>query len=261
MFSKMNELAEKKAQLQLELLEEAKLEAKNEEDGSSKKKSLTDSLIEGILPVVTQALAMQQNPALAMQQNQLAMRQQAIQRRQLQIAQARRAKANGQVQPRSRAEEITNAVRNEKVQTFTNEQNKKSVLSGGTDTRVDIVKNNGLPSIAIGENVLDIYLEPLDLTIKEKCEKLLPEFLGNLMLENVSAEEGAERTLEMLKENGISREEFLKEVQIQTILEEAEKYGLPDVAYEWLNEMYAHIQSKSGDAIRRESSTSDQPTA
>jgi hypothetical protein len=266
MFSKMSELAEKKAQLQLELLEEAKLEAKNEDDGSSKKKSLTDSLIEGILPVVSQALAIQQNPALAAQ-HQLAMQKQAMHRRQLQIAQSRRNKSDRQLQSGKRDKEIGNTIKNEKTKTTEVEENKKFFISRGSTDGQNYIKNSGLPSVLIGNydsssiqnlNFSDSYMVD---GIKEKCKKLLPEFLGSLMMENVDAEEGAKKTIEMLKNNGITRQDFLKEVQIEVFLEEAQKYGLPDIAYGWLNDLYAHIQGQSRNDDRGEFTQSQQSPA
>jgi hypothetical protein len=269
MFSKMNDLAEKKAQFQLELLEEAKADAKSDDDSSPRKKSLTDSLIEGILPVVSQALvAQQQGPALVAHKHQLALQQQAIQRRQLQVAQARRAKADRQLQTGSGVKTVGNANTTPTLQTTTKSEVKTSVTPGGATVRTNIVKNSGLPSLAIGQkedvDVLELESQSnnlTELTVREKCQKLLPEFLGKLMLENVPSDVAAGQTLEMLKNQGISREDFLKEVQVDDLLAVAEEYGLPEVAFEWLNDLYAHIQSKSRNVVRRKARSGEQPTA
>lgn len=275
MFSKMNELAEKKAQLQLEMLEEAKEEARESggDTEAPKKKSVTDSLIEGILPVVSQALINNQN-AQAQGQHRLALQHEANKRRQLQIAQARRNQINGQVQPRTGVK--TTGVSNtfETRDAKEKEGLKSGGFQGGTNVGETLLRKNGLPSINIGANVQPKVITPeiidfsndetetgIDMTVNEKCHEILPEFLGGLMLNNVEPLEAAPLTISFLEKNEITVLEFLKNVTSENLIEVAKSFGLPDEANEWLNELYANIQTSTRATTGRESNRSQQPTA
>jgi len=278
MFSKMNEMAEKRAQLQLELLEEAKEEARadaDDDDDKPKKKSVTDSLIEGVLPVISQALIQnqqgQQNPALVQQQRQLALRQQAIQRRQLQIAAAKRAQANRQVQPRAGAKADGNKVEAQEVTAQVETEVQGHSESGGESSGENILRDRGLPTRRPNlqnPDILDFsdadeteLKEVHEVTVKEKCREILPEFLARLMLDQVPPDVAANHTLDFLAEHDIAPEIFLQGVSNEDLLEVAKQYGLPEAAFEWLNELYANIQSQPRDVSGPEFSEGPQPTA
>lgn len=263
MFSKMNELAEKRVQLQLEQIEDAKEDARENSNSEPKKKSLTDSLIEGILPVVSQALVKPQTQYVTQLPH-------ASQRRAL-PPNSKPVVANRTVQRGGGNQATGNATKNAKTTTESQATSKINGETGGASTGNDFVKRNGFPSAVVESSAPDIidfsYEDEKELkdikslSVKDKCKEILPEFLGHLMLNETEVGEASGQLVEYLSAHNISREEFLKEVTVDDLLGPAKEYGLPVEALKWLNELYAYLSGTPRNDVRGKSRSSSQPEA
>lgn len=237
MYNRMEEMAEKKAQEKIELIEEYKDE--DSDDKEDKKESATDSLIKTILPTIVTALSGSRLPQaqphpMQAQQNQ----QQLMARRNAEAQEIARRK---EVLKRKAEQAELNKVINE-----ANTSPLTNIVSGLP--KVDFEAETNLASNFSDEVVSD--------SVKNKCLEILPPFLGQLMIEasggNVTNEQAAEATMNYLTEHGISRAEFIANVESQDLIDVANEYSLPEEAKVWLNELYGNIQNTNRTDARRE---------
>lgn len=243
------ELAEKKAEEKASLVEELREEIRAGISENNPKKSMSDSLIETILPTVAQALAQkgQQAPQqltpqqLAMLQN----RQQQVrllqQRKQLAL---RNKKLAEQERLRREAAEQTPARDSENQHETSGEEVQSSEVP-------NVDENFGSLGAVHGETTVNeiplMEAVPVerDEAIYHKCNEILPAFLGQMMLENVESHIAADKTLEFLNENGITRQIFLENIEAKDLTKVADDFALPQEAKIWLNELYGHISKNS----------------
>ena len=222
MWTKLEELAEKKAEERIELIEEYRGE---NEEKETKPESATDSLIKTILPTVVSALAGQGAGggvnAQALQQQQINQRNQA-----LRLQEARQKEAL-------------------KREAMKRQMSKVVAESVPTPP----ASASGLPKVSLFEEETTVkspeFLESNP--VKDRCMEILPPFLGQLMVEssqgNIDGNQAVTATINYLAENGIERETFLDNVESQDLIRVAEGYNLPDEAKLWLNELYAGIET------------------
>jgi hypothetical protein len=271
LFEKLTRLAEIKAEEKLELVESAR-EA-NPEGGQ--KKTMTDTLIESILPVIAASMAngQAQNAALLQQQSMRALpgrvptqHRGAVQRPQV-PARRQAPPANGQVQRGPRTATPSAQAANKAVPR-TKEKTGSGVISvhGPRLGEVVVTKKKAISPV-IGDEGSQIQetgtiadkVEVLDAlatttnTVKERCREILPMFLGGLMLDRLDSPVAATKTIEFLATSGIDRETFLSNVDVKDLLDVAIEFELPKEAHEWLNELYAHIQGQPRNAVGGES--------
>jgi hypothetical protein len=219
------EMAETKATEKAELIEELREELKNDSGGTVNKKSMTETIVETMLPSIVANMANQaaqssQNPQLTPEQiNQLKL---VEQRKQL-------------------------AIRNRKLQ----EQEAKKRIKPVNQEKIvktDIIQNVELENSDLPKLNMEDY-NPENKVVNEsiviKCKEILPMFLGSLMLEQTRIEEAGPKTLEFLAENGINKLEFLENVKAQDLTQVARDYALPSEAEIWLNELYGYIKKVS----------------
>lgn len=241
------ELAEKKAEEKASLVEELREEIRSSisENNTNTKKSMSDSLIETILPTVAQALAQKAQPQqpqytpqqIAMIQNRQNQARILQQRKQLA---ARNKKLAEQEQLRREVAGQTPATDSKDQHEATNEEVQNSETSyvdpnfgslGTVHSEAPIVEEVSLHQ----EEVVR------DVAIHAKCAEILPIFLGQMMMESVEAHIAADKTLEFLNQNGITRQMFLENVEVHDLTKVADDFALPQEAKIWLNELYGHI--------------------
>lgn len=263
MFSKMNDLAEKRVQIQLDKIEDAKEEARGDGDTEPKKKSLTDSLIEGILPVISQAMVQPKHSQYMPQMIQPKPRRQLLR--------TATNQANGQFQSRPGVKASGNTNTNETTTKKSQAKGEGNEPTSGRGFGSNFVNRNGFPAAVVEAetakvDIIDFSYEDekelkdvKTLTVKERCSEILPEFLGHLMLESTPTDQAGAKLEEYLKAHNISLEEFLTGVTVNDLLGPAKEFGLPEEALKWLNELYAYIQTQPRNNVRRKSRTGSQP--
>ncbi len=248
MYRQFDELATKKAELQLEMMGGND----DNEEKEEKKESLIDSVIRSALPLIAGAQGQQQMPQnfapsqrrpLPQPRSGVPTQAQILQRRQ-RIAASENAKSNA---------------RNEI-------KNKAHVAASGKNVGQTVLrKRNGLPTIDVTQveviKTHEVENAAQDVTLREKCMEFLPPFLGGLMLEATPAEEASAKTIQLLAENGVGVTEFLQEVTAEDLVQVAKTYSLPEEAHSWLNELYANIQTITRTDVGGESTPSIEPRA
>lgn len=267
LFEKIMRLAEIKAEEKVELIESAR-ESNNDND---KKKSLTDSLIEGLLPVIASSVARsQQQPQLPQQtQSQLPRQQgvpnQALPRRSIQ---GQRPSPNGQVRRGPPTPARGTQASGQGTQRTDGRGNRRPVTFSGPTVGPSVVvrpangaaRNSGVVDgpVKVDETITDKLTVESTPTqdVKAKVQEILPVFLGGLMLDADEIPVAAGKTLEFLAENDVSRDSFLASVKVEDLLAVAVQYELPKEAHEWLNGLYAYIQNESRTELGGESTAS-----
>jgi hypothetical protein len=235
MWTKLEELAEKKAEERMELIEEYRGEGEEKE---SKPESATDSLIKTILPTVVSALA-GSGQAGAAAANQHALQQQRF------LAQ------------RNESLRIQEARQKEALRREATKREMSKVVQDSVPTPPVTGTVSGLPKVQFQEEEKpQTYSNP----IKQKCLEVLPPFLGQLMIEasqgTVQGDEVITATINFLAEHDISVGAFVDNVESQDLIQVAEGYNLPDAAKVWLNELYAGIEKVYRAIIGAESTAS-----
>jgi hypothetical protein len=282
LFDKIMKLAELKSKEKMELLNEARA---SNSGGTPEKKSLTDSLIESLLPVIAASVAGRQAP-MPQQPVPLPPQQQNLQRRLIRQPQGNVAQANRPVQRGQ-------GTQHPAPQAAVPKQNERSprpssprVNVGGASVGPSIVTSRPKavetpaavvevlpptrpenefvssvkeePRLADKVEVIDTGTKAVELAeikkeVKAHCNEILPVFLGGLMLEATEIPEASTKTLEFLHEHGISRELFVKNVEAKDLVDVAVQFNLPSEAHQWLNDLYAYIQTSSRTNARRKS--------
>jgi len=244
MFNKMATLAEAKTEERLALIEDARDERDSRADRG--KKSLTDSLIESVLPTVATALAG------------VAAQNQAPQ----QVPAARGSVPRPQGTPRTfEAAQPRQRVAARAPQGYESQVRQASQGAGGTDGRPSgtvngqsrVVKSDlGLPTVKFGADSSDIPLVPENAVsvTKNSIEQILTPIFGACLIERKEANLAAADIESALLQNGIDRPTFLQTVSKDDMMGIVKGYELPLEATPWFEEIYAHIQNAAGDVTR-----------
>jgi hypothetical protein len=273
LFEKITRLAELKADEKVELLEAGK-------GDEPAKKSMTDSLIESLLPAITTAMVNNNSQAAqlaAMQQGQLTQRPQPRRAvRPPQSFQGQRPE-RGAVQPQQRTAPQGNGAPNKVEEKRDTEPSSPIIENGGEHigevlvmpkqsklvSKPAVVKDVS-PVVAVAAQVEESVTDKVEVidtsevewtkeTLKEKCAEILPMFLGNQMLDKASPDAAALKTVDWLHDHDIGLEVFAKWIVVDDFLSFAREFNLPEEAHQWLNELYANLQSLAGNDVRKES--------
>lgn len=251
LFNQLSQIAETKAAERVEMMEE--LRGEQTSAAPVKEKSMTDTLIETMLPTIAGALAGSQAVPPT---------QQAVQpvRRALppqQIGQVRQVPRQVQpTQPGATAQRTqVQAVR--PGQTQANAQ--KSAASGPVSRQTSgqpTVKRNalGLPVAEIPVKAAETPVVTVQATVetpkttdlKAKFTEILVPVLGESLLGGVSPEQGATATIAALEKSGHTRVEFVENVSLPDLMAVVSGFNLPEEANPWFEGLYAHLQNTAG---------------
>lgn len=251
--NQINQLAEVKTEERVALLEQAR------EIGGGGDDSLTNTLIKSLLPVVATAMTQQQLQAAQVQP-------QIAPPHHTPVPTAPQLQQRGVVQrpqtPRPRQTNQANETQGRATKAPKRDagQPRPVVRSDGPSIRTSPVKTGPVETKVevLGADKPEVTLEtsavkPANvMSVKDQCMEILPEFLGGLMLEGVETPIAAQKTIEYLLAHGVSAQTFLSEVRADDLIAVAKQYSLPKEAYEWLNNLYADIQTSTGNVARGE---------
>jgi hypothetical protein len=236
LYSQLNQLAETKAQEKVELIEEYRGEG-----GSSEKKdkSMTETLIETMLPTIAGALAKTASTPAAPQ-----------------IPQRRVVSGPIGVRPgtpRPKTQTLPKAnLEPKKAAVQTGRENPRQSVQVPRPLNQSVNSDSGLPKA----NFTVSKPQPAAKTVeavstqwkKSVTDLLVPVYTGHL-LEQTEPVKVAPIILGTLAQNGIGREEFLEKVSSSDILDVVKGFELPEIAYPWFEEIYAHIKAGTYNAI------------
>lgn len=227
-YAQLNQLAEAKAQEKVELIEEYRGEG-----GEKKDKSMTETLIETMLPTIAGALAQSKAAPIAPAKAAIPQPRGPVSR----PHNPRAAKASAPTLPKA----------NFKPQAKPNPANSKSI---GQAPRQNLKPtsqvNNGLPKANFNppkptpKPVVEVQAVD-EAWKKQATDLLLPVFTEHLLNQSEPVNV-APIIVATLNQNGISREEFLNKVGISDILDIVKAFELPEIAYPWFEEVYANIK-------------------
>jgi len=245
LFSKMQELAESKADEKLELINALKGSGTKEE-----KKSMTETLIETLLPSITTAVAQSTGKAPAPLNPQP--------RRSL-PPHVSRPQASGF---RGGAGKAQNAASFEGKSRGLQAQGEASRKISESGDKGVLKTHGGLPSFevtapqnseqnpVVREAQVVQKPEVQVSGLRAHIEQLLTMVIGNSLLKGHSPEQGGEAILLELYRHKISVQNFLQAIDESYIMEIIEKFSLPAEVKPWFEGAYAHIQNKAGNANR-----------
>jgi hypothetical protein len=244
LFNKLSQIAEAKAAEKVELIEELKGERP---EAPAKEKSMTDSLIESMLPTITAALAAPQGvPA----QTQVAT---APQRRSLPRPTAPQARA-AQARPNPSGNPVQAP-----TQARATQANPASRVVGGSGGETRVVRNAvGLPKItfptpsntAAPVQAAQVTAQPTVKAITKKdYEEILVPVFGECLLNQVEPSEGATKIVAAIESNGNNVSQFLHTVSLGDMMDIVRTYELPIEANPWFESVYAHISSSARNAV------------
>jgi len=234
LYSQLNQLAESKAQDKVDLIEEYRGEG-----GESKKdKSMTETLIETMLPTIAGALAKSQTPQPVAQPRRAVsgngLPQQRIARPQPQTL----PKAN--IKPQEKTVQSGREIPRQSSQVA--QTVKKETVTGlpkaDFQIRKPVAQNPKVVATQWKKGITDL---------------LVPVYTENL-LEQTEPVKVAPKILNTLAANGVGREEFLEKVTSSDILDVVKGFELPEIAYPWFEEIYAHIKDGTYNAVGEYSS-------
>jgi len=220
MFDKISKLAEMKAEEKIQLLEENRPE-------KTGKKSMVDTLIESVLPSVTQALQAAQPQAQRPQQPRRYLPQQP------------RPYAPQATGPGQRNQNPGNPTvgQVETAQGQASGENSRGASRNNNESGNALKNQFGLPTMKV---------EPLEIKTKEAIEEILVPVMGAslLALDNIKA--GADKIKNTLQENGIPVKLFIESFKKEDAVGLATKYSLPPEAATWFEGVYADIENSAG---------------
>lgn len=251
LFNQLSQIAETKAAERVEMMEE--LRGEQTPAAPAKEKSMTDTLIETMLPTIAGALAGSQAVPPT---------QQAVQpvRRALppqQIGQVRQVPRQVQpTQPGATAQR-TQVQANRADQTQANAQKSAASrsVSGQTSGQPTVKRNAlGLPTAEIPVKTAETPVvtvqaaaeTPKTTDLKAKFTEILVPVLGESLLGGVSPEEGATATIAALEKSGHTRVEFVENVSLPDLMAVVSGFNLPEEANPWFEGLYAHLQNTAG---------------
>lgn len=243
LYSQLNSIAEAKAEEKLELIEEYR---ETGGGGSTEKKTMTDTLIETILPTVAGALAKQgQAQPQAARPKQVAQQRRAVSPRPTQQnpnafgqrTQTSPVQAGGQVQaqrtqaPSSKVGTVGGTGIGQNNQSTKNsvglpKANFPKVVEKTVSTPVNVPNTSDIEGFK--KNVTDI---------------LVPIFTVNLLEQNEPSVAAAAVEAGLL-DNGISKEEFLAKISLSDMMKVVQGFELPEEANPWFEEIYANLTPK-----------------
>ena len=239
LYSQLNQLAETKAQEKVELIEEYRGEGGTSE---KKDKSMTETLIETMLPTIAGALAKANTgaPQAAAPKAPMA---KAIPQQKRVLPQgnvARRgvtAKANP-ILPKADLKPKERPV--QKVGPIVREASREDVKAV-EDVGMGLPKAQFNLAPKVAETVVNVKSAEWR---KGVTDLLVPVFTEHL-LEQTAPIDVAPKIVETLAARNISREEFLNNVSFSDILNVVKGFELPEIAYPWFEEIYAHIETRT----------------
>jgi len=249
LFNQLSQIAEQKASERLELIEELK------GDGSQapvREKSMTDTLIETMLPTIAGAIASQgQVPAA------VGSLPQPPVRRSLPAAQGRAVThAPRPAESRSTASVAQTQTVSKAKATPTQTASAVSRVGGGTVSGENAVKRNalGLPVAHVEAKPAAVVVETSvaapTANLKDKYTELLVPVFAEHLLEQAQPDRAATAAIATLNQNGHTVEEFVQTVSKADLMGVVLTFGLPDEANPWFEEVYAHISSTAGVVAR-----------
>lgn len=226
-YAQLNQLAEVKAQEKVDLIEEYR----GEGGGEKKDKSMTETLIETMLPTIAGALAKTQSQPVAVPQ----------------IPQQRRpvspTRPNQQRTAKPSAPTLPKA--NFTAQAKPSEKSGQSVRTNNGQSNKPVSQlNSGLPkaNFNVSKPVVEVSVTTSESWKKHTTDLLIPVFTEHL-LNQTEPHLVAPKIIETLNQNGIGREEFLNKVSNSDILDVVKGFELPEIAYPWFEEVYANIKN------------------
>lgn len=237
MFSKMNDLAEKKLEERLEIMEENK-----GSNTKSEKTSMLDRLIDNVVPTITSAINKQQQ--IDAQQRRLLPRQ-SQRPVQPQAAGHRQGTPNAPMQASTQAKV---------AQVPTSSTDVRPSNGQGLESAKAITQSNefGLPTFTPKAAVKEVKVEApvietpiIEIPTKESIEKLLVPAMAKCLLKLDSVENGALEIKKVLQENNIPVKLFLDTFKKEDAATLPEKYSLPTEAAIWFEGVYANIEAQA----------------
>lgn len=252
LFNKLSQIAESKAAERVELIEELRGDTGG---GEKKEKSMTDTLIETMLPTIATALTQRQ--AVAPQVAQVQPTRRMLQPPVAAIPQQARAAQPRPVAPAAQAQASRPV------------QAKAAQAQGQTVGGSSRVASRQTPPVkgAFGLPTATFFTEPavqpvetpvveekkevqvvetkVGATIESYKELLVPVF-GDCLLNLKSVPEGSQAVLAALEKNGHTREEFLKTVSLADLMSIVASFELPAEANPWFEGVYADLKGTTG---------------
>lgn len=253
LYSQLNQIAEAKADEKLELIEEYR---ENGTTSTGEKKSMTDTLIETILPTVAGALAQQGQQKAAQQSAQRRPVSQNAQRRQIQ----RPTNTAGQ---RTQAAPVQASNQGQTQTTKTASANNGQIGRTNVGQGIKPVKNAlGLPKASFSPAPIapvtqtvssQAYYEETaeleDTQFKSKMtEMLVPIFTQHLLEQSEPVVVAGAIELGLM-DNGVDKEEFLSKISFGDIMDVVKGYELPEEVNPWFREIYANLKTESNNGI------------
>lgn len=230
LYSQLNQLAESKAQEKVELIEEYRGEGGGE---GKKDKSMTETLIETMLPTIAGALAKTGQPQAAPQPQRLVSPRPGV-------PQQRIAKPKTQALPKANIQPKEKAVQSSREVPRQNGQVAQPVKKE-SDT--------GLPKANIQIKKPVQVAPAVSVEWKKGITDLLVPVYTEHLLEQTEPVQVAPKIIATLAANGVGREEFLEKVTSSDILDVVKGFELPEIAYPWFEEIYAHIKAGTYNAV------------
>lgn len=233
LYSQLNQLAETKAQEKVELIEEYRGEGGG---GEKKDKSMTETLIETMLPTIAGALAQSKQVA-----------PQAIPQAAPQPTRPVSPVSNRQRVARATAQTLPKATVQAKTKSGQNGGQVVGKVSGESAKAVKVETSTGLPkanfNLAAKTKITEVQASYVDPTWKKGVTDLLVPVFTSHLLEQTAPVDVAPEIVTTLSNNGIGKDEFLNKVSFSDILDVVKGFELPDIAYPWFEEIYAHIEN------------------
>lgn len=251
LFNKLSQIAEQKAAERVEMIEELRGDAP---ESTKKEKSMTDTLIETMLPTIATALAGQ--GSVPTQTAQVAPTRRALPAPQVRTAPHSNNAAQSRRTAQTNAPQTTRTTQNASTQGA-------SVTSGTTSRTVHgqtPVKRNAL-GLAVATPVAQTAVKPTAETpkpvetapsasLKDKFTEILIPSFGELLVNQAAPNVAAVEIVATLEKNGHNQTEFLSHVSLADLMGVVATFGLPDEANPWFTEVYAHIQGSAGVVTR-----------
>jgi hypothetical protein len=244
LFNKLSQIAESKAAERVEMIEELRGESSG---GEKKEKSMTDTLIETVLPTIATALASKQAV-----QPQVAQVPQQTRR----VLPQNRSLPNQTATPQTRPSSSGTPVQAGRpaAQTRSAAQGQTSGRSGGVASQQNqpVKSAFGLPTATFFEKPAVVPAEPTakvedkPVTTVEQYKELLVPVFGDCLMNLKSVKEGSEAVLATLENSGHTREEFLKTVSLADLMSIVASFSLPAEANPWFEGVYADLQGTTG---------------
>jgi hypothetical protein len=195
---------------------------RDERQPKAEKKSLTDTLIESMLPTITTALTGQAfgqgTPVAKLPQ------------------QVRRVLPQTRPAIPAKAATGNQTTGNNQAPRETNPQTQSNAKSR-------VINGIGLPSVSFDE--VPLSKQEVLPTITEIEEWLAP-IVGECLFNRVPVEQASPTVIDVLKNRGLSKENFCKIMSESSMIALVTKYGLPEEATDWFKGVYANISSTTG---------------